>query len=46
VDVGCGQGTWLAAFRALGIEDVDGFDGAWVRQDALRILRRGSTASI
>lgn len=28
VDVGCGAGTWLAAFRECGVDDVWGVDGA------------------
>ena len=37
VDVGCGVGTWLAAARELGIEDVLGVDGAYVDRRMLRI---------
>lgn len=37
VDVGCGTGTWLAVARELGIEDVLGLDGEWVRPEALEI---------
>lgn len=37
VDVGCGTGTWLAAFRELGVEDVLGVDGAYVPADQLQI---------
>ena len=37
VDVGCGIGTWLAAARELGIEDVLGVDGAYVDQRMLQI---------
>ncbi|MCW8091220.1 class I SAM-dependent methyltransferase [Alteromonas sp. ASW11-130] len=35
VDVGCGQGAWLAAAESLGIEKLKGFDGDWVNQHAL-----------
>jgi SAM-dependent methyltransferase len=50
VDVGCGTGDWLAAFRDLGVERVLGVDGDWVPRDQLQIdpddfvaadLRRG-----
>jgi SAM-dependent methyltransferase len=37
VDVGCGIGTWLAAVRAAGVEDVVGVDGPWVGPAALEI---------
>lgn len=37
VDVGCGDGTWLAAFRARGVEDIVGLDGDYVRRHDLRI---------
>jgi SAM-dependent methyltransferase len=30
VDLGCGPGHWLAAFRAQGITDIQGVEGAWV----------------
>jgi SAM-dependent methyltransferase len=37
IDVGCGMGTWLAAFRTAGIEDVHGVDGDYVDQAQLLI---------
>jgi SAM-dependent methyltransferase len=37
VDVGCGLGTWLAAFRRRGVEDVVGVDGSPVPPDLLEI---------
>jgi SAM-dependent methyltransferase len=37
VDVGCGTGGWLAAFRVHGVEDVLGIDGEWVQAAQLRI---------
>jgi SAM-dependent methyltransferase len=37
VDVGCGTGTWLAAFKSRGIQDVLGMDGDWVDPSALEI---------
>lgn len=36
-DVGCGVGTWLSVFRDYGVEDVTGFDGAYVPPDQLMI---------
>jgi SAM-dependent methyltransferase len=37
VDIGCGVGSWLAAFRDAGINDVLGLDGPWVDDTTLRI---------
>ena len=37
VDLGCGVGTWLAAARELGIEDVLGIDGEYVAESMLLI---------
>jgi teichuronic acid biosynthesis glycosyltransferase TuaH len=37
VDVGCGSGTWLAAFKDVGVTDVLGMDGGSPGPDALRI---------
>ena len=37
VDVGCGDGTWLSVFRSLGVQDVLGVDGNYVRPDDLQI---------
>jgi SAM-dependent methyltransferase len=37
VDIGCGVGSWLAAFRDAGINDVLGLDGPWVDDAALKI---------
>jgi SAM-dependent methyltransferase len=37
VDVGCGRGTWLAAWRNAGVSDVLGLDGAYVDQQRLAI---------
>jgi SAM-dependent methyltransferase len=37
VDVGCGIGTWSAAFRERGITDIVGVDGAYVNRRNLRI---------
>src|SRR5262249_37804156 len=37
IDVGCGQGTWLAVFAAHGATDVTGVDGDYVDRDRLEI---------
>lgn len=37
VDVGCGEGHWLAAARELGVPDILGLDGDYVRRDRLAI---------
>jgi SAM-dependent methyltransferase len=37
VDVGCGEGAWLAAFRKSGVEDILGIDGDYVDRNALQI---------
>jgi hypothetical protein len=34
-DIGCGDGGWLAAFRAAGIDDILGFDGPVGRRDLI-----------
>lgn len=39
VDVGCGQGAWLAACAALGSTTLTGIDGSWV--DATRLRHPG-----
>jgi SAM-dependent methyltransferase len=39
VDVGCGVGAWLATFMALGVDDVLGVDGDYVRVERLMIPR-------
>jgi SAM-dependent methyltransferase len=41
VDVGCGSGTWLAAWQDLGVDDVLGVDGAHVRDATPSALRPG-----
>jgi SAM-dependent methyltransferase len=40
LDVGCGLGTWLSAFRQLGVADVIGIDGEYVDRDSLFIPRQ------
>jgi SAM-dependent methyltransferase len=37
IDVGCGQGAWLAAFREHGVEDVRGVDGDYVDRQRLEV---------
>lgn len=36
-DLGCGLGTWLAEFRACGVEDIAGYDGDHVPRRYLQI---------
>jgi hypothetical protein len=37
IDVGCGIGTWLKAWSEIGVEDIVGIDGDYVRSDQLAI---------
>ncbi|MEM8613038.1 MAG: methyltransferase domain-containing protein [Cyanobacteria bacterium P01_H01_bin.105] len=37
VDLGCGDGTWLAVFQACGVQDIVGIDGRYVDPDILQI---------
>jgi len=37
VDVGCGVGTWLAAFMEAGAEEIAGYDGPYVERQELVI---------
>ncbi|MBK8207350.1 MAG: methyltransferase domain-containing protein [Planctomycetes bacterium] len=37
VDVGCGVGGWLLAFKEAGAAVIHGYDGNWVQPDMLRI---------
>lgn len=37
LDVGCGIGTWLGAFREHGVSDLIGLDGAYVQRASLQI---------
>ncbi len=47
VDVGCGEGAWLAAFTKNGVLDVLGVDGDYVDRDTLQISReRFQTADL
>jgi SAM-dependent methyltransferase len=36
-DVGCGDGTWLRAFREVGVTDVLGIDGEYITKNLLQI---------
>lgn len=35
IDIGCGQGAWLASAESLGSTTLKGMDGKWVREEAL-----------
>lgn len=37
VDVGCGDGSWLAALSALGVSDIMGVEGPWISPQQLKI---------
>jgi len=39
VDVGCGDGSWLAVFRRHGVKEVLGVDGDYVDRETLQIPR-------
>jgi hypothetical protein len=36
-DFGCGTGTWLAVLKELGVAEIKGYDGKWVKKDKLLI---------
>ena len=40
VDVGCGDGSWLAAFSDAGVVEVLGLDGPWIAPNLLKIATR------
>jgi SAM-dependent methyltransferase len=37
LDIGCGRGVWLAAWQKLGVQDIQGVDGAYVDRNRLHI---------
>lgn len=37
LDVGCGTGIWLRAFRENGVDRIKGIDGPWIPEDSLNI---------
>lgn len=37
VDIGCGLGSWLSVLRGLGIPDIRGLDGSYIRKEDLLI---------
>lgn len=37
VDIGCGDGSWLAAWEALGVADTMGLEGPWIEERQLKI---------
>ncbi|MGH9740598.1 MAG: class I SAM-dependent methyltransferase [Candidatus Acidiferrales bacterium] len=40
VDIGCGEGAWLATFQGMGVDDILGVDGDYVDRTALKIPQR------
>jgi len=45
IDLGCGVGGWLAAWREAGVDDVHGFDGDYVDRSMLEIEADRFTAT-
>lgn len=39
IDIGCGDGSWLAAFLACGADDIEGRDGEWLDESVLKFPR-------
>jgi SAM-dependent methyltransferase len=44
VDVGCGDGSWLAVFQKLGVAEILGIDGDYVDRDLLQIPKENFQA--
>lgn len=39
LDMGCGRGVWLKAWQNLGVQDLQGIDGDYIKHDSLKISR-------
>jgi SAM-dependent methyltransferase len=37
IDIGCGVGTWLSVFKDLGVQEIVGVDGDYVKREMLQI---------
>jgi len=37
LDVGCGIGTWLSVAHSMGVTDISGIEGPWLKGETLRI---------
>ncbi|MDR0552407.1 MAG: class I SAM-dependent methyltransferase [Spirochaetaceae bacterium] len=44
VDFGCGTGVWLSVLKELGVNEIKGYDGAWVDKELLKIPKENFTA--
>ncbi len=44
VDVGCGRGTWLAQWKAFGVDEIKGLDGGYIDRARLAIDASAFTA--
>jgi SAM-dependent methyltransferase len=45
LDVGCGDGTWLSAFKECGLDEIHGVDGDYIALENLKIPRDCFTVS-